>query len=558
MVASAHTMILEEVDLEIVRCRVNASYFAWNYVKVLDEKNGEKIPFHLWPAQHEVILGLVGNRLVCLLKGRQIGMTTLVLAYVIWFALFKKPGSTILLFSKGQKEAKELIDRIRWMILALPVWLQPKGFTKDSTEELALTNGSRFISFASRSSGGDGFTASICLVDEADLIPDLNRLLTGAKPTISAGGQLILLSRVDKAVPESPFKSIYRAAVKGESGFWAKFLPWWSAPWRDRKWYEAERQEIVARTGSEDELWENHPESPEQALAPRQLDKRFPLPWLEECFEWLPILEQGELPVGSPALGVAGLRVFKLPERGKKYVIGVDPAQGNPNSDNSVSIVLEWDGLEEVAVLSGKFEPAVLTAYTAELATWFNGAAVMVERNNHGFTVLHEFQQAFPRVVLLRGQDGKPGWLTTSRSKTAMFNAVAEAAQNRAFLIHDRDTFKEISDLEASTLSAPAGLQDDRAIAFSLAVVAVEAPEKRASLTVFSGEPDSSEPEVRRITSGDALGVRWFEAWGCWVAEPVVDGRVEYLGEFPSEEDATTAARDFLRQQGINTYGESS
>lgn len=534
---------LPDADREIIRSRVNAAYFVWHFAKVLDEQTGEKVPFRLWPAQVDVLKGLTAKRLVCLLKGRQIGMTTLVLVYLIWFALLRKPGSTILLFSKGQKEAKELIERIRWMILALPDWLQPRGFTKDSTEELALTNGSRFVSFASRSSGGDSYTASIVVVDEADLIPDLNRLLTGAKPTVSAGGQLILLSRVDKAVAESPFKQIYRAAVKGESGFWAKFLPWWAAPWRDRKWYEAERQEIVARTGSEDELWENHPETPEQALAPRQLDKRLPLPWLEQCYEWLPFLPQDELP-DAPALGVAGLRVYKAPERGKRYVIGCDPAQGNPNSDNSVAIVCEWESLEEVAVLCGKFEPATLTAYTAELSVWYHRAAVMVERNNHGFTVLNEFRNNYPRVDVLEGIDGKPGWLTTSRSKAQMYNAVAEAAQKRSFLVHDRDTFKELADLEASTLSAPKGLHDDRAIAFGLCVAAVANPPRTPALYVVGGEPDAKASETE--------GVRWVPAWDCWVAEaPDPDdpgGAKKFLGEYDTEAEAAEAVRQFRQK----------
>jgi hypothetical protein len=536
-----------DIDAEIIRSRVNAAYCIWHYCRVLDEQTGDRIPFDLWPAQQEVLKGLTTQRLVCLLKGRQIGMTTLVLAYLVWFAILRKPGSTILLFSKGQKEARELIERVRWMILSLPDWLQPKGFAKDSSEELVLTNGSRFVSFPSRSSGGDSYTASIVVVDEADLIPDLNRLLTGAKPTVSAGGQLILLSRVDKSQPESPFKRIYRGALDG-SGYWAKFLPWSAAPWRNQAWYDAERQEILARTGSLDELWENHPETPEQALAPRQLDKRLPSAWLSACYEWLPFVPQHELPPDAPALGVAGLRVYKTPEKGKKYVIGVDPAQGNPNSDNSVSIVLEWETLEEVAVLSGKYEPATLTAYTAELATWYNAASVMVERNNHGFTVLHEFAQAFQRVTILRGQDGKPGWLTTSRSKTAMYNAVAEAAQARAFLVHDRDTYKELADVEASTLSAPAGLHDDHAIAFGLCVAAVENPAKSAILTVFDASPDAPPAPDRGST---VEGVRWVDAWQCFVAEPVVDGRKEFLGEFDTREEAECAIQQFHSEKRL-------
>lgn len=533
---------LTTVDLEIIRCRVNASYFAWNHCKVLDEQEGQHIPFCLWPAQVEVLNGLVDHRLVCLLKGRQIGMTTLVLAYLIWVAILKKPGSTILLFSKGQKEARELIERIRSMILNLPDYLQPRGFTKDSTEELSLTNGSRFVSFASRSSGGDSYTASVVVVDEADLIPDLNRLLTGAKPTISAGGQLILLSRVDKSQPESSFKQVYRAAVAGKSEYWAMFLPWWSRPGRNRKWYESERREILSRTGSEDELWENHPATPEQALAARQLDKRLPLPWLEACFELLD-------PIDTDILsGLPGLRVFKLPIPGRRYVIGCDPAQGNPNSDNSVAMVLEWETLEEVATLCGKFEMTSLASYAATLSGVFNGASVMVERNNHGHTVILEFQREYQRVPLLKGRDGKVGWLTNLQPKTAMFNAVAEAARHHAMTVHDRDTFKELADLEASTLKAPKGLMDDRAIAFGLCVVAVDNPPRKAELFVLDGSQE--EPVTLVMNTSETPGVKWVPSWESWVAEPEMEGVKTYLGEFESEELASAAVREFLGRGG--------
>jgi hypothetical protein len=427
---------LPDIDREIIRSRVNAAYFIWHFCRVLDEQTGERIPFQLWPAQTEVLRGLTSQRMVCLLKARQLGMTTLVLAYCIWFAILRKPGSTILLFSKGQKEARELIDRIRWMILALPEWLQPVGFTKDSSEEIVLSNGSRFVSFPSRSSGGDSYTASIVVVDEADLIQDLNRLLTGAKPTVSAGGQLILLSRVDKSEPLSPFKNIYRSAVKGESGFWGRFIPWWGAPWRTQTWYEAEKREILARTGSEDELFEQYPASPEQALAARSLDKRFPLAWVEGCYHPQAPLDVLSLP--GTLSGLPGLRVYRLPEPGRSYVVGVDPAQGNPNSDDSVSLVVDSLTLEEVAAICGKVEPSTLADHSAALARYYSGAGILVERNNHGHAVL--LQLRTHRVTILSGQDGKPGWNTIAKSKTFMWDKTAEVVRPpHGCVIHSQD-----------------------------------------------------------------------------------------------------------------------
>ena len=50
---------------------------------------------------------------------------------------------------------------------------------------------------ASRPPGGDGYTATFVLVDEADLVPDFNHHARGA-PTIDAGGKLFLVSRAKR------------------------------------------------------------------------------------------------------------------------------------------------------------------------------------------------------------------------------------------------------------------------------------------------------------------------------------------------------------------------
>lgn len=476
---------IPEIDREIVRCLLNPAYFVYTYCKVLDEQTGQRIPFHLWPAQTEVLKGLASQRLVCLLKGRQIGITTIVLAYLLWFVILKKPGSTVLLFSKGKKESKELIERLRWMVNALPEWLQPAGVTKASTEELAFTNGSRFVSFASRSSGGDSYTASVVVVDEADLIPDLNQLLTGAKPTVSAGGQLILLSRVDKSEPKSAFKNIYRGALSGDSGFWAKFLPWWSAPWRDRAWYEAERKEILARTGSEDELYENHPATPEQALAGRTLDKRFPLWWVEGCYRPQNPLDVHDLP--ASLAGLPALRIYALPQPGRSYVGGVDPAQGNPTSDDSVCVMVDAESLEEVATICGKVEPSVLADHSAALAVYFNAAGLMVERNNHGHAVLLRLRDY--SVPILKGQDGQPGWNTTAKSKTFMWDRVAEQLRPpHRCVIHSREVMSQLGNIDVNSQSAPKGQHDDLAVGMGLAVAAAVSPVTEP-FVIVSGPP---------------------------------------------------------------------
>ena len=68
------------------------------------------------------------------------------------------------------------------------------------------------------------------MVDEADSpergADNLDGLLAAVKPTIDAGGRLILLSTADKSKPQSAFKRIYGAGKRGENGYRAMFLPW--------------------------------------------------------------------------------------------------------------------------------------------------------------------------------------------------------------------------------------------------------------------------------------------------------------------------------------------
>jgi len=96
--------------------------------------------------------------------------------------------------------------------------------------------------------GGRSYTASLVVVDEADFADNLDALLAAVKPTIDAGGRLILLSTADKAKPQSAFKRIYGAGKRGENGYRAIFLPWLARPGRSAEWYEEQKRDVESRT----------------------------------------------------------------------------------------------------------------------------------------------------------------------------------------------------------------------------------------------------------------------------------------------------------------------
>jgi hypothetical protein len=164
--------------------------------------------------------------------------------------------------------------------------------------------------------------------------------------------------------------------------------------------------------------------------------------------------------------------VFALPQPGHKYVIGVDPAEGNPTSDESTLCVLDAGTGEQVAELAGRLEPSVLASYACQVAQWFHNAGVLVERNNHGHAVLLWLREHGRGIALLPGHDGNPGWLSSALGKTQLYDRCADAFKNGEVTLHSLATFTQLASIDGSTLRAPEGQPDDRADAWALACAA--------------------------------------------------------------------------------------
>ena len=173
--------------------------------------------------------------------------------------------------------------------------------------------------------------------------------------------------------------------------------------------------------------------------------------------------------------------VWEGPRDGGLYVIGADPAEGNPQSDESVACVMDAVTGDQVACWAGRFEPATFAAGLQALSEWYGsggaaGVGVLVERNNHGHAVLLALREAGAAGVL-RGLDGQPGWLTTAKSKALAVDAGADllrdgAAAGRPPKVRDPETLRQLTAFSGSRLAAPPGDHDDRCMAWCLAAAA--------------------------------------------------------------------------------------
>lgn len=438
----------------------------------LQIESGEWVPFDPWPAQRDAAATLVMHRLNAWLKARQLGMTWLALAFALWTAL-QHPGCTVLLFSRRDQEATELLDRVKGMARRLPERLRPRS-NGGNSHVWPIGNGSRVLAFPT--TAGDSYTAKLAIVDEADLVPDLDKLMGAVKPTIDAGGSMLLLSRADKAKPASLFKRTYLAAKARTSDWHATFLPWHARPDRDQAWYEAQKRDILSRTGSLDRLYEQYPATDDEALAPNQLDKRIPIEW---------IVASSHAIDGKPCVTIPCCRLFADPEPERRYVIGGDPAEGNPTSDDSAACVLDADTGVQVATLQGKIQPVVFADYVAKLSAMYNGAPAMPERNNHGHAVIEALLERNVRV--LTGHDGKYGWLSSGKGKVLLYDGCTEALQEGQVVIRDALVVAQLASIEGGTLRAPEGTHDDLADAFALAVAAMNHPSAKRRPVAIGG-----------------------------------------------------------------------
>lgn len=243
--------------------------------------------FRLWPAQVALLWTLLTNRLVLVLKARQLGISWICCWYALWLCLFH-PGKVVLLFSRGQDEANEMLRRVRVLYERLPEWMRQAApaLLKQNTEEMAWANESRIQSLPASPGSGRSFTASLAIMDEAAFMQWASELYTAMKPTIDGGGQLIVLSTANGRA--NLFFDLCDRARRGVSGFAFRFLPWHARPGRDAAWYALTEAEAVDSALMRQE----YPATPDEAFEATEVDAFLPsIALWDACEEPLPPLD---------------------------------------------------------------------------------------------------------------------------------------------------------------------------------------------------------------------------------------------------------------------------
>jgi hypothetical protein len=157
---------------------------------------------------------------------------------------------------------------------------------------------------------------------------------------------------------------------------------------------------------------------------------------------------------------------------GRDYVVAVDPAGGGSEGDYAAMQVLDRATGLQCAEFQGRCGLLELAERAATLGREYNGAMLIVERNNHGAGVLAYLTGVLQYARLFQ-QDGQAGWLTTAMSRPRVLQEVerllGEGADSvmSSRLLREMKTF--VRDVRGRT-GAAQGQHDDLVMAMGIAL----------------------------------------------------------------------------------------
>jgi hypothetical protein len=218
------------------------------------------------------------------------------------------------------------------------------------------------------------------------------------------------------------------------------------------------------------------------------------------------------------------LRVYQLPQRGKRYVIGADHAEGvdpgakegKSDPDYCAAFVMDADTGEQVAQLQERYEARPWAERLYWLGRWYNWAFAVPEQKAQGKAVighLLEIEGGYPVELIYAAQrapsDRRPpllqelGYDTNTVLRPVLVSALDTAIREMAVRIRDAGLLAECQAFVRKPNGREEGIRhDDMVFACALAVVGL--PQARRAFTYREKMREVERPAARGVRYGRA------------------------------------------------------
>jgi hypothetical protein len=419
------------------------------------------------------------------LKARQMGLTTWVAAR-FFLKTITQPGTLTLEVAHTQEAAEDIFRIVHRFLDWLPDGLRngPLRTARSNVRQIVFPEIDaqyQVVSAADRNAGR-GLTVQNLHCSELARWPgDAAEILAGLRAAMAPSAELIL-----ESTPLGVGGCFHQEWLKaGETGIVRHFFPWWL----ERR-YRAEAVKEKSLTEEERALMSQCGLDLKQIGYRRRIRADFRgltaqeyaedeescfLASGESVFE-LQAVEARLQTVPEPVMQRHNgeMEIWLPPVKGKEYVVAVDPAGGGSEGDYSAAQVVELETGLQCAEFAGHVGGLELARVVTDLATEYNGAWLVVERNNHGSGVLALAETAC-KYARIYHRGGQAGWLTTSVSRPAMLGRLNAALVEEPDQFQSRRLLGECRSfvrLPNGSSGARAGTHDDRVMAMAIGLEA--------------------------------------------------------------------------------------
>lgn len=386
----------QQVD-EYIKCANDPVYFIENYVKIITLDKGF-VQINLYPFQRTAITSINDNRRVIVKAGRQVGKTTMVVGYILWYILFNEDKFVAILANKAPT-AREILNRIKTAYESLPFWLQ-QGVKVWNKGDIELENNCRVMATSTASSAIRGYSISLLYLDEFAFVPSniAEEFFTSVYPTISSGEtSKILISSTPNGM--NHFYKMWTDATENRNGFISIEANWRQVPGRTEEW-AAEQLKVLG-----EEKYYQEMECEFHGSAGTLISGR--------------ILKTLAFKAPKPGSTLLGLSIHQEPIQGNRYIMIVDTARGR-GLDYSAFVVIDVTEIpyKVVAVYrDNEISPMVYPSIIKKIGEYYNQCYILVEINDNGQHIAESlFYDYEYENILCTGEVNKKIGLTWSFS----------------------------------------------------------------------------------------------------------------------------------------------
>lgn len=479
---------------ELEKAKDNILYFAESFFHIINLDRGrEKIKLH--SCQKRVIRKMRDNRFFILLASRQIGKSTIMTIYMLWYACFMN-DQRILLVANKEATAIEIFQRVRMAFEELPIWLKP-GVKEYGKTSMTLDNGSRIGITTTTGTAARGQSVNLLIIDECAFIEShlVEEFWKSVFPIITSSKKSKVFICSTANGTDNLFHKIYDGAEKNENGWGYDKIMWDEVPGRDEKWASITKQALGSTEAWLQEfccIFVNSGES--------SINEELFAEMSQKCKDPKIILEEGNY------------KIWEDPDSTRVYVAGVDISEGVGIDASVIQIfdITDLKDIRQVAVYHNRNIPPLEFAnkvYTV-LKNWGSPLA-LIERNNCGAQVVDRlaFDMGYEKVVsygakVANRSKSQMGMIAHTNTKyKGVMNMRYFLNEIRAVTIVDIETLKELRDFVRypnGSWKAKGGYHDDRVMSlmYSLFILEKEITERYFDILELDdhGKPCSIEP----------------------------------------------------------------